>query len=88
VSDTGNRAKDAAVNELVTTVVYFAIVGAASLIILKRYYLIGAWRQLTARRMTPEQAAIEREVAAFRQEMARHDHPAGKGRQRGLYESP
>jgi hypothetical protein len=87
MSDTGHRAKDAAVNELVTTVVYFAVVGAASLIILKRYYLIGAWRQFTARRMTPEQAAVEREVADFRRELARHDHPAA-GRRRGLYESP
>ena len=86
MSGTGISPKDAAVNELVTVVVYFAVVGAVSLIILKRYYLVGAWRQLTARRLTVTQAAQEREVAEFRRELARWNHPSMRERrQRGLY---
>ena len=85
MSGTSAKAKDAAVREAASLVTYLAIVSLVSLVVLKRYYLIGAWQKLTARRMTPRQAAAEREVADFRRELAQWDHP-GTGRPRGLYE--
>ena len=85
MSETKARAKDAAVNELVSVVVYFAIVGGVSFIILKRYYLQGMWKRLTERRMSGREAAVEREVADFRRELGKLNHPSTR-KQRGLYE--
>lgn len=79
-------ARDAAVSQAVSTLVYIGIAAAISLVITKRDIFTRARMWLTRERVSPEEAHARREVAGLRRDLAdiEHGHDSSDWK-RGLY---
>lgn len=85
--EAGKVARDAAIREVVGTLAYIAVMGAVSLIILKRDVAVRLWMRVTTRPVPPAEAQARRAVAQLRRDIAAWEHRGGPPpRPRGLYE--
>lgn len=83
-------ARQAAIEQAVSTLAYFAVMTAISVAILKRYQLAAVWRRVRHRPVSAEEARARRLTADLRRDLSRIEHgdkpsPCGCG---GLYEVP